>query len=381
MEAGIFKRTKNEKGFTFLEMAMIIAIAGFLIVPIYYLMFNLIRLGPTDQRMDVIRYGLGEYYRLWGRLPCPGNLDAAPGDAGYDAELRDATTKACTSGINAGGVYIGSVPVTDLAAAMDCLYKDERDAYIATLPIDSRNALQKDIYRVREIDNANRANSDQKSGILKQNCVTADMLMDEHGGKIIYAVSDKVTRLSTMNPALDYDADLTNDMGAITILNNTTISLSEKPQWFILVSLGEDNKGAYSRDGVQISACTSSPGKDQENCDLADGTFRTMPTAITFDANHFDDKVDYSLDNALTEDSYWYWKGDDSLAARDMTFQPNTRMIIDDGTSATTGDKVVVGSGGNMAVKSDGSTGGDITVQGGGKAVYSPKFCYNGTGC
>lgn len=380
MEAGIFKRTKNEKGFTFLEMAMIITIAGFLIVPIYYLMFNLMRLGPTDQRMDTIRYGIGEYYRLWGRLPCPGNLNAAPDAAGYDAEVRDATTKACASGINAGGVYIGSVPVTDLAAAMDCLFGDDRDDYIAQLPIDARDALQKDIYRIRDIDNTNRANSDQKTAIQKQNCVSIDMMMDEHGGKIIYAVSDKVTRLSTMNPALDYDADLTNDMGAINIIDSGTQSLSEKAQWFILVSLGEDNKGAYNRDGVQISACTSSPGKDQENCDLSNGTFRVMPTAITYDANHFDDDVDYSLDNALTEDSYWYWKGDDTLAARDMTFQPNTRMIIDDGSSATSSDKVVVGNG-NMAVKNDGTAGGDITVEGGGKAVYSPKFCYNGSGC
>lgn len=388
MEAKIFNWLRKDRGFTILEMALIVGVAGFLIMPVYYLMFNIIKLGPTDQRFEAIRYGIGEYYRVWGRLPCPGSLDAAPGDADYDRGTRDGAAN-CTSGVAAGGTFIGSVPVQDLAAAMDCLpYPDydpsvnyatnpppagSRAEYILNLPADARRTLQRDIYKVPDVVDANRENSTKSQGIQKQNCVTMDMLLDEHGSKIVYAVSANTTRLASFDPA-DPAA------GVIRVVDQSgTNDLSENGQWFVLASMGEDKKGAYDKEGNMGVACTAFPGLDQENCDLSNAVFRDMPIATTQAANHFDDYIEYSLDNALSELDFWYWHADnDADDSRNLTFQPDTRMIIDIPAAGVvdTNDRVVVNNG-NIMAKRDGTAGGNVMVGGTDRGVYSEKFCYD----
>lgn len=337
------------------------------------------RMGPTDQRLETIRYGIGEYYRIWGRLPCPGNLNAAPGAAGYDAETRNGTN-VCTSGINVGGatgIYIGSVPVQDLAAAMDCLSGTQRATYVGNLPVDAQNILQRNLTRMRDAAKGNA----EKYAIQKQNCVTVDMLLDEYDNKIVYAVSQITTRIATMDPALDLNANPADDMGKIIIRDNVGQALSSKGQWFVLASLGKDGKGAHDRFGNVGIPCTAQPGFDQENCDHANNIFRSMPVALTNDANHFDDEVDYSLDNALSEHSFWYWKDLNEDGQRDLTFQPNTRIVIDTPATVGANDKVVLGAG-NLAIKQDAGGGGNIEVQGTDKGFYSPKFCYDtGSSC
>ncbi len=376
---------------------MVVAIAAMLIVPMYWILLSTINMGPVQDRMEQIRFGIGEYYRIFGRLPCPAALDAAPGDALYST--GNLSGGACTGVIDAGDAWIGALPTQDLAAAMDCMSGDNpavagsRAAFIAALPADLQGIFQRDLHRTQDVrrSEALGGSTADKTAYKKEECVNDDLLLDGHENKFVYAVTKGAVSISSFDPA-DPAA------GRIQIVDVNDNPLTADGQWFLLLSHGEDGKGAYSSEGHYLGGCgTDAAVKDNENCNFDDAVFRAMPFSSSADANHFDDFVDFSLDSALGEHSPWYWRADaDTTASRDMRFQPQGRMVIDapEGQALDPNDLMYVGQGSVRVQQDAGGTGGNLMAPNGvvraardvtsdtdvlAPEVNSPKYCYTGS--
>jgi hypothetical protein len=109
-------------------------------------------LKPTDQRMERIRLGLAEYYRIYGYMPCPAPLGLAAGAAGYADEDRGGAAENClgntisVTGENGGNVLIGAVPVRTLRKLMDC----DQDVAGINLPAGLANVFGRRMTRMNE---------------------------------------------------------------------------------------------------------------------------------------------------------------------------------------------------------------------------------------
>ena len=267
-----FKHILNdEAGVSLIGTALVVLIAGMLVVPMYFTLFTVMRLGPNEDRLANVRYGIGEYYRVMGTLPCPAPLMASPDDTNYMIGSLNKTTGFCTGVIdtnpgNLNGAYIGAIPAKNLADIMDCRsdVKDisgdsvntagSRLEFIESLPTDLQNVLKRDLWQINEFeeDASGNATTDraEKTKLVDGKCVTADMLLDEFGNKIVYAVSKYTVSLQHLKP------DVTGH-GTINIKKpNLTDNLTESGQWFALVSLGEDGKGAVNKEAVSYTHLT-----------------------------------------------------------------------------------------------------------------------------
>tara|TARA_B100001179_G_C18574432_1_gene396748 strand:- start:56 stop:1297 length:1242 start_codon:yes stop_codon:yes gene_type:complete len=393
----------SEGGFTLVEMAMMIFIAAIIMVPMYTIMMQVSQLGPTDRRFDIIRAALAEHVRVYGYYPCPASLSASPGDPLYfegNAAGSGCPGAITTAGAPANRVSIGAVPVEPLSLVMGCnkttnanLLDIETYAVLRDQLVSVKNRLRNNDYEKGELDrngdgtvDADEYNQGRLNNRLqKEDCITYDHLLDEYGSKIVYAVT-----ISQTNPAT---VDLANpDTGKITLKSSGAADFSNQPD-FIILSVGQDRKGAYNENGaISGIACNSVPSaKDVENCDYtlpgaADARFRIMPKSLAQNNNYYDDYIDFSLDGAISENDFWY-----NMSNTDnLMFNPKGRVLIDNiatdgsGTAkAADTDKLVINRGNmksnNLSTKGSIRAGEDINASGvvtGTKAVRASKFCY-----
>jgi len=116
----------NKKGFTLLEVAVVLAIIGILIVGFLQGSAVLLRKNKesgTKKKLAVLDKALMNYLLINGDLPCPAGLKLVEGDAGFGEE-KDCTLDSI-NGITAYGSFIyGAIPTTTLNIA-DTMMKDE----------------------------------------------------------------------------------------------------------------------------------------------------------------------------------------------------------------------------------------------------------------
>lgn len=106
---------------------------------------------------------------------------------------------------------------------------------------------------------------------------------DVFGGQILYAVSRDLTKDTNF---------LRHDMSAIQRLDDSG-TLAGQPLPYMLVSMGESNKGAYSTGGVLLAPCEASE-RDSENCDNGNATFLDAFVAEEHGSTgFFDDRVSF----------------------------------------------------------------------------------------
>ena len=370
----------SERGFSFFEIVMVLFIAGMIIGPAYSIIFNTLGLGTNEDRMETISIGMAEHYRVFGRLPIPADLDAAPGDADFADEALVADLIA-TPGVTVGKrVLIGAIPIQALREAMGCVEPGE---VTGALP------WQLNIFRNRLYDWKDRlANGDAVNANYRNNqaevygCITRHHLLDEFDNKFVYAVTEDVTNTATFDPT-----SLT--VGQIQILNAGGGAATVNNQWFVIVSPGEDKKGAFREDGTQ-SLCVAGI-KDSENCD-GDRVFVSQPPNDVAGAEFFDDRVDYSLAGSMRENDFWGWR-DNGGGTPDITFNPQSRLIITNNENMTydTNDALVINEGNVLIdvdpVSTDGGTieATDVMSQADIEAnqnveakseFYGSKYCY-----
>jgi type II secretory pathway pseudopilin PulG len=112
---------RRERGFSILEIAVVIAILGFLaflVAPILSSTVNFSRLRETRTRLDPLKTAIVAFVAANNRLPCPAVESLASADANYGREA--ATPGTCTGATAlAGGAVRGVVPWVALGLPAD----------------------------------------------------------------------------------------------------------------------------------------------------------------------------------------------------------------------------------------------------------------------
>jgi len=363
------KRQSSSGGFSALELAVVIIIVGLLMVPIYSLMFRILNVQTINKDTNAILHGVSEYVRVYGYFPCPASLTAAPGDAYYDEEARASTNAACDTSalvsVDSGTVFIGALPARTLTEAMGCA-EDPTATDNWVLDLLSGN-LDTVLDRRADGDpNLDTSNSGRAAGVMS--CIDESYALDRHGHKFVYAVAAPVTQLGGYDPT-----DASDRLIQIVDVSGTVAS----NQFAVVVSMGEDAKGAYRQDGTAFPLACSGSDLDVENCDLSDAVFRDMP--YTDGTQFFDDVINFSIAGLERENKLWNWSGNTVSAdgatddRRHMTFKENSRLILSDPSTTTAGaidaNDLLVVEGANMRVD-----GGNVTST---NEVVAPRFCYS----
>ncbi len=250
---------RSEKGFTVIELSIVILIIGLLMAPMFQAMSIYMKrkvLTTTEENIKEIQIALQEYIKDTGNnpgqfLPCPAPLDLPRSDPNY------AVSVTCDGGIAAGtflatgrggeSVRTGAVPARTLG-----------------LPISH--------------------------------------IKDGHGMLITYSVTESQTADAAV--PVPYN----KFTGAISVRRDSLAGteMTALPPGgtapFVLISNGGDGNGSYTADGALMSPCTAGT-VDSANCDYGanavfvsqDGfSMMDMPA----DPNHYDDKLRFDLNTS-----------------------------------------------------------------------------------
>ncbi len=382
---------KPDSGFTLIELAVIMIILGIFMYTMAHLfkVETLVSGYRMNQIVDRIQYGIAEYVRVRGVYPCPADPSIQMGDPDYG--ISDCTLTAI--GGPDGDIMIGAVPFEHLNEAMGCApIDDDGDGiYYEGWAENTVNAIQYNLNSATQIVTDHFVTggvTTDDTNILRSlpdrsKCIPGEYIMDVHGTKFTYAVSVDSTNLATMVNS--------PDAGAISVIDENGFDASADPVHYVLVSHGRDDKGGFSKYGQAIP-CGTGASFDDENCD-GDTTFRTMPYAdmkFATDANHFDDRVEFSLYGYMREDTVWRYS-QQTASTNNIYFSDNSAVTIGvRGSGVEPNDRVRVGGNilgdenvnatqdvqaiNNVQALSTGPGVGNVDA---GVAVVSPKFCYD----
>ena len=230
--------TRFSAGFTLIEMGIVLAVAGVLLVGVLDVMYVPAQhrdLSVNGERLAVIKKAMAAYAGRNGSLPCAAPRDVLFSDPNYGKAIADCNDPRVTEPVSVpgaagkGNVRIGAVPARDLGLPLE---------YMA----DARSHL------------------------------------------FTYAVSQDLTA-----------APLDPTLGAVDIVDAGGASLVTPAgsALYAVVSAGKDGKGAWSTQGVPVSPCNATAGGDNENCN-DDHVFTVEAYSPSDGAGHFDDFVSYS---------------------------------------------------------------------------------------
>lgn len=235
----------NARGYTLVEVAIVIMIVGILLAPalsLYNRWMDRQEVEETELSISRVETSIANFLSMYGRYPCPAAMDAQPGDVDYGYEDCTAT---------APGVRTAVSFNTALASA------GNQSILIGSLPFRKLNLQEQNSY-------------------------------DAYGNRFSYAVTDILTDATTFNLG----------EGGITIVDSTGANALEEPHTahFAIVTHGENDDGAITRNGVMAGTCSGL--LDQENCDY-DETF--MKSDIR---NGYDDIIVQSTTRLINEWQY-----------------------------------------------------------------------------
>jgi type II secretory pathway pseudopilin PulG len=220
---------KTISGFSLLEMAVVLIIAGILIVPLIKgldVYFQYKDSQTTKDNIAEVNRAIAGFVQLNGRLPCPARIDATPSDPDFGEEQNCATTlPGEVPGAIAGTdtqIVIGAVPFRDL--------------------------------NIRPSDT-----------------------IDGWDNRLTFAVTKRLAIATTPPPTNPQPLNVA--LGTIAYEDSNGISLVTPANTAIyaLVSHGEKGDGAHTSEGILKSPCpTVGATVDFENCNN-DSLFVSLP--------------------------------------------------------------------------------------------------------
>ena len=313
---------KKEKGFTLVELALVLIVFGLIVVSVMagFTLYNKQSiLERTASAVENSNSGLFEYVGNFGVYPCPADPTARPGDANYGREMRDTTLPPSDSnydlapcattpnihevpGADVEGdgtnekVLIGALPAITIAERIlgtDYLYSNFSDR-------DSTDGWGRKLtYAVTKQLTQSSSFDDTKGAI---------EIVDEHDKSLVTKTETDANGNGIVDPAEDPNGNQIFDQG-------------HYPH-FVLVSHGENGRGAYMREGTKVSDCASGTTipttppvgmtavTEIENCNHAtDGKF--MSGLLTqSDLSYNDDTAKFS---SYMSSALWRYTGQDKI--------------------------------------------------------------------
>ena len=291
----------SEAGFTLIELAMVLIIAGFVFVPLVAVLVQQDISEEIEENIEQHKRALNALkFFLYqnGRLPCPADETRGPDDTDFGRED-------CAGTATPHDIHFGALPTHAL-----------------NLPFHAS--------------------------------------VNAQGWKYFYAVTDNLVVAFDSDADPPQGAGtFYNAVGKITVESSDVAGASTAEAQFVIVDPGPDGKGSNSLYGSPNAiACAGTD--DAENCN-GDAEFHDFPFAIAngeTDANYFDDSLVYSFD-ADTSD---LWVIDVDVTG-EMVIRPRSGLRTAVGNAATTDASLNVG--GDVIIEPDiRDNGGDLDLRG-----------------
>lgn len=251
------------KGFTLIEMAIVIIIFGLLIsmfLPAYQVYLTNQKEATTRDNIKLVQTSIEEFRKRFGRYPLPAPVSLARGQDGYGYEsdwdgddlTPDATPfnglpsndalnpdfDVTAHPVFTAGACVGGVCVRPGNRTID----HDRDGG-TTAEVTPRVRIGSIPFRILNLD-------DSKT-------------YDGYGNRFTYAVTERLARTTTYE----------GDHGSIAIQNLTGENLLDPPDsgHFIVISHGPNESGAYTKGGTQIECAGANTDLANTTCNIAAG--------------------------------------------------------------------------------------------------------------
>lgn len=299
----------SHRGFTLIELAVVIAVIGFLLGGLAFLVKPYIdrnQVSSTETKLQRISDALAEYVIKYNRLPCPAAPNpvsepfGAPRNSGADGLT---TTNACSTAGFTMGDYVGLVPFRALGLGEGQV----RDAWgnLITYAVDPLLAGDTPVNEVHAACRRDRTwvvQGVNKNTAKARFCCPARIT----AGRSALQVTDARVGGRTMwghdrsvVPGAQYAPP---DITATYPLIPDPLSREESPVLaMVLVSHGKNGDGAFiSRSAATRDVTASATAEESENRDN-DFDFVARPISLTRDDNYFDDIVLWKTNTHLME--------------------------------------------------------------------------------
>lgn len=224
-------------GFSLFEMSIVLVIISLLTAGGLTIGQNAIKQSKykaTDEKLEELIDALAYFYKLNGRLPCPAPLTAKLGEAAYGREILS------------GNCY------NDPAQPSGTFHPSISGERVRIGALPTRDMMLPDF-----------------------------MMKDEFENRVRYAVYEKLTDATEFaSPPTPEDIITINDAKGVSFPGAVA---------FVLLSHGDDGKGATSFLGYANKLTCTGSQLDVENCD-SDAIFNDAPYSANT-ANFFDDRI------------------------------------------------------------------------------------------
>lgn len=288
------RHLQRQKGFTIVEISLVILISGLLFVMLMNLFSNFgsqRAYRETIEHMDIVDKALTGFKSTNGHFPCPADPTLPPDHPDYGLALP------CGSFATAQG---GNCSPTTRPRLSDgalsnvvCTNVETREVF----PGQGPEYVLIGIVPFRTLA--------EQHDIMPEYAA-----FDGYGNRLTYAITERMAdqTFTVINP-------VGINWGAISIFdeNGRMTTNPTSNVYYTLISHGEDGKGAYNESGLQAENCINSlatpptPGLDNpddplysgsmnmqiENCDYNDGIFRSALMALSEGPDYFDDILFY----------------------------------------------------------------------------------------
>lgn len=256
-------------GYTLIEMAIVMIVLGLLLVA-FVGAYNIYTKAKVEEKttasVNRVVNALAHHLIQHGRYPCPARLDRGRDHAEYGMEGD------CEGDL--------SVAVGECANGI-CVEQGERMVNIDPSP----GAVTMVTPRIR-----------RGSVPFRMLSLPEEDSEDGYGQKLYYAVTENLAVQGTYR----------KDAGGISIVDHTGASAisPDSSAHFIVFSVGDDGRGAYTRHGLQKQPCLApADALDAVNCHTGTtgsenlAIYRVSSRATTDTSTHYDDFVKYYSSN------------------------------------------------------------------------------------
>ena len=263
-------RIKNtaQRGFTLIEMAIVIMIVGVLIAAggrAYVQYQKHLAIKDTKQDIASVNQAIEDFLLLNGRYPCPAPLTVASTSPEYGRETDCSDT---TIAVGASGTVDGQADAFFITQSSASRTVDYTNQITGDPTVGARPRV-----RVGAIPFRNLGIEEEES-------------YDGYRKRLMYVVTEQQAVAETFE----------SDDGGIKIVNASGDDITSIPEsaHFLVFSYGENEAGSYTYGGTRIPCATA--GKESENCDIdRDNEYilAQTSTAGTSNVSQYDDIMVY----------------------------------------------------------------------------------------